>query len=71
MSGIFYARKEGDMGDEHESERTLTDADVDAVLDRGFERFRSAVGGGVLSLAWRALIIGLIGLAAYGAAKGH
>ncbi|WP_028534229.1 hypothetical protein [Paludibacterium yongneupense] len=60
------------MGEEgSESERTLTDADVDAVLDRAFDRLRNAVGGGVLSLVWRALIICFIGLAAYGATKGH
>lgn len=53
------------------SERTLTDADVDAVLDRAFDRLRNAVGSGVLALAWRAVVIGIIGLAAYGIAKGH
>lgn len=58
------------MGDENK-ERTLTDADVDAVLDRAFDRLRSAVGGGVLALVWKAVIIGLLGLAAYGLAKGH
>jgi hypothetical protein len=53
------------------TERTLTDADVDAVLDRAFDRLSSAVGGGVLALVWKAVIIGLIGLAAYGISRGH
>lgn len=59
------------MGDEQNSERTLSDADVDAVLDRAFDRLRSAVGSGVLALVWRGVVIGIIGLAAYGIAKGH
>ncbi len=55
---------------EENQDRTLTDADVDAVLDRAFERLRSNVGSGVLSLAWKGVVIGLIALAYWGWKKG-
>ncbi|WP_434627681.1 hypothetical protein [Chromobacterium sp. CV08] len=61
------------MPDEKEvlqQERTLTDADVDAVIDRMFQRLRLNVGDGVLSLAWKALLLGIVGLAYYGLKKG-
>jgi len=55
---------------EENQERTLTDADVDAVLDRAFDRLRSNVGSGVLALAWKGAVIGFLALAYFGWKKG-
>ena len=55
-------------------ERALTDGDVKAIVDelerRATQRFQINVGRGVLGLAWRALVILLIWLSAYGAGSG-
>ena len=55
-------------------QRQLSDADVAAIVDaleaRVNERFVRNVGSGVLSFAWKAVVIGLLALAAYGASKG-
>lgn len=56
--------------DIYPSERTLSDADIDAVLDRVFERLRSNVGSGVLSLAWKGMVIALLAIAYFGWKKG-
>ncbi len=48
------------------STRTLTDADVDAIVDGMLARLAVNVGKGVLKLAWRGVVLGLIFLAAYG-----
>ena len=60
------------MPDEKEDlqDRTLTDADVNAIIDQAFQRLRLSVGDGVISLAWKAVILGLIGLIVYGIKKG-
>jgi hypothetical protein len=54
--------------------RTLTEADVKAIVDelerRATQRFQINVGRGVLSLAWKAFFYLLIMLAAYGAGGG-
>jgi len=54
--------------------RNLTDDDVHAVVDelerRIVERFFSNVGKGVWNLVWRALVVLMAVIAAYGAAKG-
>lgn len=54
--------------------RTLTDDDVRAIVDemerRATQRFQINVGKGVLGLAWRAMVILLIWLSAYGAGSG-
>jgi hypothetical protein len=54
--------------------RQLSDADVAAIVDaleaRVNERFVRNVGSGVLSFAWKAVVIGLLALAAYGTSKG-
>lgn len=51
-------------------ERTITDADVDAIVarleQRAAQRFQINVGRGVLGLAWKAMILLLIFLAGYG-----
>lgn len=51
-------------------DRTLTDADVDAIIDRTFDRFRINVGGGVLALAWKGVIVFIVVVAYYGWKKG-
>lgn len=54
--------------------RNLTEDDVIAVVDemerRVVERFFSNIGKGVWELVWRALVLAMVGLAAYGAIKG-
>lgn len=54
--------------------RKLSEEDVTAVVDelerRIVERFFSNVGKGVWNLVWRGLIVLMVVLAAYGAAKG-
>lgn len=51
--------------------RTLTDADVealaDALKDRIKEEFYTDLGRGVWSVAWKGIVLMLIGLAYYGA----
>jgi len=57
----------------NEANRNLTEDDVKAVVDelerRMVERFFSNVGKGVWHIVWRTLIVLMIVLAAYGAAK--
>lgn len=48
------------------TERNLTESDVDAILDAFEKRFYSNLGKGVWSAAWKVIVVGLIGLAAYG-----
>ncbi|MGC0155786.1 hypothetical protein ACPRNU_25275 [Chromobacterium vaccinii] len=55
---------------EQQQERTLTDADVDAVIDRMFQRLRLNVGTGVLALAWKAAILMIVAMAYYALKKG-
>lgn len=54
--------------------RALTDDDVQALADemerRMVARFYGNIGKGVWGLAWRAILGGLVVIAAYGAAKG-
>jgi len=54
--------------------RNLTEDDVHAVVDelerRIVERFFSNVGKGVWNLVWRTLVVLMVVVAAYGAAKG-
>ena len=55
-------------------QRNLTEQDVNAVVDelerRMVDRFFSNVGKGVWNLVWRALVVIMVVLAAYGAARG-
>lgn len=59
------------MGDEN---RNLTDADVRAVVDemekRMVDRFYGDIGRGVWAIAWRVIVLALLGLASYGSIKG-
>lgn len=56
------------------SERHLTDDDVDAIVNaltaRVKQEFYADLGRGVWSLAWKAIVAVLVGLAAYGSLKG-
>jgi hypothetical protein len=56
--------------EEKQEERTLTDADVDALIDRSFARLRENVGSAVLGLAWKGVVIGIVVLAYFGWKKG-
>jgi hypothetical protein len=55
-------------------QRNLTDADVEAIVAKGEEvilaRFYSNLGMGLWSAIWKVVVIGLIGLAAYGSLTG-
>jgi hypothetical protein len=56
-------------------ERSLTDADTEALAAaleaRIVKRFYLNIGMGVWGLAWKGVVILLVLLAAYGAARGH
>ncbi len=56
-----------------EEKRNLTDADVKALADelesRMVNRFYGNLGRGVWGLAWKAMVLAAVGLAAYGAAR--
>lgn len=57
-----------------EQERSLTDDDVKAIVDqletRWVERFYGDLGRGVWGVIWKAIVVALVGLAAYGSVKG-
>lgn len=55
---------------EEKTERTLTDADVDAIIDRTFERFKLNLGEGVWGLVWKAIVVACVVAAYYGWKKG-
>jgi hypothetical protein len=56
-------------------QRTLTDADIDAIVNKAEEvilsRFYRNLGMGLWSMAWRAIVIAVIGIAAYGYLTGR
>jgi hypothetical protein len=56
------------------SERTLTDADIDAIVNKAEEvilsRFYRNLGKGLWSMVWRAIVVAIVAIAAYGAATG-
>ncbi len=60
--------------DDLPGDRNLTEEDVGAIVDemerRMVERFFSNVGKGVWNLVWRALVVLMAVVAAYGASKG-
>jgi hypothetical protein len=62
------------MNEQNQSQRTLTDADVDAITDalerRMVEGFYRDIGMGVWGIAKKAFYLALAGLAAYGYFKG-
>jgi hypothetical protein len=55
-------------------QRNLTDADVEAIVTKGEEvilaRFYRNLGMGLWSIIWKAVVVSLIGLAAYGSLTG-
>ena len=57
-----------------EKEDCLSEEDLERLAQklesRFFNRFYSNVGRGLMSLAWKGVVMGLIALAVYGAAKG-
>lgn len=57
-----------------EAERNLTDDDVKAIVDqmetRFAERFYGDLGRGVWGVVWKAIIVAIIAVAAYGSTKG-
>ena len=61
-------------GNEPSGLRSLTDADVEAIVAKGEEvllaRFYGNLGKGLWSLVWKAALLAIIAVAAYGATKG-
>lgn len=57
------------------TDRKLTDDDIDALAEalkeKMVEEFYRDLGYGVWAYIWRAIILMLIGLAAYGATRGY
>ena len=57
------------------SDRTLTDADVQAIVSafetRMTEKFYRDLGKGLLGLVWKGLLGALLFIAAYGAYRGN
>jgi hypothetical protein len=57
-----------------EEDRKLTDADIDAIVDRletkVTERFYGDLGRGVWGVVWKAIVLAIVGIAAYGSMKG-
>ena len=53
----------------NEEKRNLTDDDVAAIVSSLKESFFSNVGQGVWAFAWKAILMGLVALAAYGVGK--
>jgi hypothetical protein len=55
--------------------RNLTEADVEALAaaleDRLTNRFYGNLGRGLWGLAWKAVLVAVAGIAAYGSLKGH
>ncbi|MYM31478.1 hypothetical protein GTP58_24395 [Duganella sp. CY15W] len=57
-----------------EEDRKLSDADVNAIVDqletKVAERFYGDLGRGVWGVVWKAIIVAIVGIAAYGSMKG-
>lgn len=62
------------MDEEERRQRTLTDADVEALTEalrqKWIRAFYQDLGKGVFALVWRAVVVAMIAIAAYGAVKG-
>jgi hypothetical protein len=56
-------------------QRTLTDADIEAIVNKAEQvilaRFYRNLGMGLWSMAWRAVVVAIVGIAAYGALSGR
>lgn len=49
-----------------DSNRTLTDADIEAILEAAKSRFYKDLGKGFWGIVWKAVLVVLIGIAAHG-----
>jgi hypothetical protein len=70
------------MDEEERRQRTLTDADIaaltkaltdplsEALRKKWITTFYQDLGKGIWALAWRAILLGILAIAAYGAIKG-
>lgn len=56
-------------------DRKLSDADIEAILNqveqRVAARFYSDLGRGVWGMVWKALLLAMVAVAAYGSVKGY
>lgn len=52
-------------------ERKLTDADIQALAKALKNEFYTNLGRGVWALAWKAIVVAVIALSAYGSLKGY
>ena len=54
-----------------ESLRTLTDEDVNRIVDglwkKATDTFKLNIGDGIIGLAWKAMLLAILALAVYGA----
>ncbi len=61
------------MDENERRQRTLTDADVEALTEamrkKWIDSFYKDLGKGVWALVWRAVVIAVVAIAAYGALK--
>lgn len=55
---------------EPKEKRTLTDEDIAALIDELESRLEKHVGRGLLSLVWKAVILGFLVLVSWGLYKG-
>lgn len=53
------------------TDRNLTEQDVEAILDAFEQRFYKNLGKGVWAATWKVIILALIGVAAYGSYVKH
>lgn len=62
------------MDEDERRQRTLTDADVEALTEalrkKWIASFYQDLGRGVWALVWRAVVLAICAIAAYGALKG-
>lgn len=56
---------------EPKDKRTLTDEDIAALIDELESRLEKHVGRGLLSLVWKAAILGFLVLVTWGLLKGN
>lgn len=57
------------MSDSNEH-RTLTDADIDAILEAAERKFYTNLGKGFWKVIWGVILLGLVGVAAVGYHRG-
>jgi hypothetical protein len=56
---------------EDEKETTLTEADVDLVIDRFYKRLSESVGHNILSMLWKGFVLALFIAGVYLIGKEH